>query len=111
MSGIPDIQTEYSEIYRKIIVTGIFGGIIPGGIEAIIYSDEKRPENALKTEPLSPNKVYVKRVIEANLIIDPLEMKSIYNWLGAKIKEYESLFGNIPSPEELESKVGRGPGR
>ena len=31
MSGIPIIETLYSETYKRINVAGIFGGIIAGG--------------------------------------------------------------------------------
>jgi hypothetical protein len=36
-------------------------------------------------------------------------MKSIHKWLEDKIKEYERLFGQIPSPEEVESRARRKP--
>ena len=38
-----------------------------------------------------------------------LQMKSAQKWLEDSIKEYERLFGPIPSPEELESKTRRDP--
>jgi hypothetical protein len=37
-----------------------------------------------------------------------MQMKSIHQWLGDKIQEYESIFGHIPSPEEAKSKAKRG---
>lgn len=110
MSGLPEIKSDYSQTYKRIHVAGIFGGILPGGLEAILYSEERRAEKALETEPISSNRVFVKRTVEAELIIDPLQMKSIHKWIGDKIVEYERIFGRIPSPEELESRSRRKPG-
>lgn len=101
MSGIPvkdvKIESDTSLNYRKIIVSGWFGNISPMGLEAIVYSQDKNPEPVLETEPLSTDKVILRRIAECELIIDPLKMKSIYDWLGKKIAEYEKVFGEIPS--------------
>jgi hypothetical protein len=109
MSGIPRIQSGYSDTYKRINVAGIFGGILPGGLEAIVFSEERRAEAVLETAPISPERMTVKRTIEAELIIDPMQMKSIHSWLGDKISEYERLFGRIPSPEEVENRAKRHP--
>lgn len=109
MSGIPVIETVYSESYKRINVAGIFGGIIPGGVEAIIYSEERRAEGVLATQPVSPNRMTVRRTVESQLIIDPLQLRSIHQWLGQQIAEYERVFGHIPSPEEIESRGRRNP--
>lgn len=110
MSDIPvrevKIQSERSINYRKIIVSGLFGNISPMGLEAIVYSQERLPEPVLETEPLSTDKVTLRRIAECELIIDPLEMKSIYDWLGKKIAEYEKVFGDIPSSQDLEKRLG-----
>ncbi len=39
----------------------------------------------------------------------PMQMKSIQHWLNQKIAEYEKIFGQIPSPEEVESRARRHP--
>ncbi|MDF2738497.1 MAG: hypothetical protein K0S93_2358 [Nitrososphaeraceae archaeon] len=110
MSDIPvrgvKIQGERSINYRRIVVAGLFGNISPLGLEAIVYSQERLPEKVLETEPLSLDKVTLKRTAECDLIIDPLEMKSIYEWLGRKIVEYEKVFGEIPSSTDLEKRLG-----
>ena len=49
----------------------------------------------------------LKRVVECELIFDPMQMKTFHKWLGTKIEEYEKVFGHIPSPEELESRTRR----
>lgn len=109
MSGVPKFQSEYSSTYKRINVTGIFGGIIPGGLEAIVFSEERRAELALETQPISSDRMTIKRTIEAELLIDPMQMKAINRWLGEKIKEYEKIFGPIPSSEEVERRSTRDP--
>jgi len=108
MSGI-DIETGYSTNYRRINVTGLFGSIQPFGLEAQVYSQEPIVDKVLASEPIRPDKTSLKRTIECSLIIDPMQMKSIANWLNSKIKEYENVFGRIPSPEEVESRMRRDP--
>jgi hypothetical protein len=99
MSDIPvrgsKIETETSLNYRRIIVSGLYGDISPMGVEAIVFSQERLPEPVLETEPLSTDKVTLRRIAECELIINPLKMKLIYEWLGKKIAEYEKVFGEI----------------
>jgi hypothetical protein len=110
MSGIPEIYSKYSDAYRRIYVADMFGGIVPAGVEAVVYSEERDIEKALESHPVAANRTRIKRTIECELLIDPMQMKSIHKWLGLKIKEFEQAFGNIPSPEEVESRRKRGTG-
>jgi hypothetical protein len=109
MSELPDIKAEYSENYRRINVAGIFGGIIAGGVEAIVYSEERRAEGVLASQPVSPDKITIKRTVEVQLIIDPIQMKSMHQWLEQQIMKYEKIFGHIPSLEEIEARTGKEP--
>ena len=109
MDNLPEIKSEYAEDYKKIYVGGIFGGARPFGVEAVIYSETMDVKKVLETQPLSANRAVVKRIAECELIIDPMQMKSVYKWLGDKIKDYEKLFGTIPSPEEVGSRARRDP--
>jgi len=110
MSGLPEIKSEYSPNFKRINVNGVFGGVRPSGVEAIIYSESNDIEKVLETQPLSANRTIVKRMIECELIIDPMQMKSLHKWLTAKIKDYEELIGPIPSPEEVQSRQKRSRG-
>jgi|GEM_PF-2226467 len=89
MSAIPirdsKIETETSINYGRIIVSGLYDDISPIGLEAVVYSQERLPEPVLATEPLSTNKVTLRRIAECELIINPLQMKSLYMWLGKKL--------------------------
>lgn len=107
MSGIPEISCEYSPTYKRIVVGDIIGGIRPIGVMMSVYSEESDFTGSLETHPVSPGRVKVKRIVECELVINPMEMKSIHKWLGDKIKEYEKTFGQIKSPEEIESNLGR----
>lgn len=107
MSGIPEISCEHSQTYKRIVVADIIGGIRPMGVSVTIYSEESDFTAALETHPVSSARVKIKRVIECELIINPMEMKSIHKWLGTKIEEYEDMFGTIRSPEEVESSRKR----
>jgi len=111
MSGIPEIKSEYSPTFKRINVNGIFGGVRPSGVEAVIYSEHNDIEKVLETQPLSANRTIVKRIIECELIIDPMQMKSFHKWLTDKIKDYEELIGPIPSPEEVQSRQKRHKGK
>jgi len=105
--GIPEIKSEEAADFKRIIVGGFFGGVAPGGLEAIVYSEQREVIKVLETQPLSPNRATIKRIVECELILDPLTMKSISSWLKSKIAEYEKLFGPIPSPEEISSRQRR----
>lgn len=107
MSGIPEITCEYSPTYKKIIVADVLGGIRPIGVSMTVYSEDSDFTAALETHPISPGRVKIKRIVECELVINPMELKSIYAWLGDKIKEYEDTFGPIRSPEEITSRQKR----
>jgi|SRR5215212_5843179 len=110
MSNVPPIESKLADDYKRIHVAGILGGILPGGIEAVVYSEERRVEHVIETQPVSPNKMSIARKVEVALVIDPMQARSIQHWLGQQIAEYERIFGRIPSPEEIESRSDRSPG-
>ena len=109
MSGMPVIEAEESSEYRRIHVAGVFGGAKSGGVHALVYSERTDAVNALKTPQPAPQRIVLKRTIECELLLDPLQLKSLHIWLGEKIKEYERLFGRIPSPEEVASRAKQPP--
>jgi hypothetical protein len=83
------IWGEYSEQYRRIYVADVFGGVSPGGLEVVLYSENRDIQKALETHPVSAARTSIKRIVECKLIIYPMQMKSIHKWLEVKIKEYE----------------------
>lgn len=104
MSGEPEIESIYSDEYRRINVAGVVGGILVGGFEIAVYSEERRVDRVVQTQPLSPNRMKVRRTIEANLLLDPMQAKSIHEWLGQQIAKYEQIFGRIPSDEDIQRR-------
>ena len=106
MSGITRIQSGYSDTNNWVNVAG---GIISVGLEAIVYSEERRTEAVLETIPISPDRATIRRTIEIELLMDPMQMRATHRWLGEKIEEYEIIFGHIPSPEEVQDRARRHP--
>ena len=109
MSIQPEFECENSDTFKRIIVSGLTGHISALGLQAVVYSDLEDYSKSLSSEPHNLTKILVKRTIECNLVIDPAQMKSTHKWLGGHIEKYEKLFGPIPSPEEIQSKLKRDP--
>ena len=103
--SLPEFKSEYSPTYKRINVGGLFGKVHPVGLQAFVFSEEMIIDKVLTTEPSSPHRSMIKRTVECELIIDPMQMKSIQQWLNQKIAEYEKIFGPIPSPEEVERRA------
>jgi hypothetical protein len=102
---MPVIQGEYSSNFKRINFADIYGHINSGGLEASIYSEQSVIDEVITTQPISREKLKIKRIVECDLFIDPMKMVSVYEWLGKKIEEYEKIFGKIPTPKEIEKKI------
>ena len=98
---LPEIQSETSENFRRIVVGGIFGSVDSIGLLATVYSEFVSIEKALKSQNIDGKNATVKRIAEFQLVISPTSLKSIHEWITRKIIEYENLFGKIPTQEEL----------
>lgn len=100
------IESEYSPQFRRILLSGIWGIITQVGLEATIFSEQVIVDDVAKSPKLDKGTLRMKRTVEAGIIINPLQMKAIYTWLESKIKEYEHIFGKIPSDEDIKKRVG-----
>ena len=113
MSSAPTIPSEIvgntSDTHKRILVAGVFGGARPYGLEIAVYSEQGDYERVVETQPLNPARSVLRRTVETTLMVDPMQMKSIHEWLGKNIAEYERIFGTIPSPEEIRSRTQRDP--
>jgi hypothetical protein len=105
MSNLPEFEGETSPNFKKIIVEGIIGSIDSIGLNVIIYSDQRIVDKSLQSEPIAFHRIKHKRIAECELVMSPAQLKSIYMWLGEKLEEYEAIFGKVPSPEELQSRL------
>jgi hypothetical protein len=104
LGNTPQIDVKEHSGFRTINVNGVFGG--PRGMyfEVTLYSDEVKAGQALSTFEIVPHKATISRTLECRLIIDPLQAKSIAQWLARHVSEYEKKFGRIPLPDELQNK-------
>lgn len=84
MPAIPEIIGEYSQTYKRIKLAGLFGSIRPVGLEAFVFSEEQVIDKVLTTEPLSPHRSVLKRTVECELTIDPMQMKICLSVVGSK---------------------------
>ena len=96
----PKIETKYSDDYRTIIVSGIYGGHRPSFFELVVYHDEMLTHKALETIPSDSKLNTIMRTIETSLYIDPIQAKSILKWLNQHVSDYEKQFGEIPEPSK-----------
>lgn len=103
----PKIVVEKDEQYRDVIVNGVFGGIRPGYLEVLVYTDKMVGDEALTDIPPAPEKIYVTRVVQCRLVIDPVQAKSIAEWLTRQVLNYESAFGKIATPEDFGKKFAK----
>jgi len=97
----PEVVVERSPDYKTIIVSGVFGGHRPGFFEAIVYTDELLADEALASIPPDAERFKIKRTLQCRLVIDPVQAKSLLEWLKRHVEQYEKEFGEIrPSPKE-----------
>jgi hypothetical protein len=95
-------RTQYASTYKQIPVNAFTGNTTEKGIELRAYTEE---HDFTPQEPPQPNSVYVLKTIETCLVINPMQAKSLHQFLGSKIKEYEDVYGTIPSYEEVNKKL------
>lgn len=109
MSKVPEIVALYSPHYRKINVNRVLGGIRPGYLEFEIISEETDYQGLLSREPINfeEGRQVVKRISECKLIMDPIQTKSLLEFLAQQVEKYEKLFGKIPSNADLQENLER----
>lgn len=56
MSFQPEFSSETSDGHKQIIVSGVYGGARPFGLEAILYSEKQDVEKVIRTQPPIPQK-------------------------------------------------------
>ena len=89
----PKVVAEKHEVYRTIIVNGVYGGHRPGFFEAIVYTDEMIADEALSTIPEDATKVYIKRLLQCRLVMDLFKPKV---WRNG----YPGILANMKKPLE-----------
>jgi len=91
--------------FRRIVVDRTHGTVDSIGLLATIISQRQNIEKVYSTEPIDNKESVLETTIECELIIKPEQLKALYVWLGEKMADYEFMYGNIPSPEEVTNKA------
>jgi hypothetical protein len=99
------IEATTSPLFRRIIADRVYGTLDSIGLKATIFSEHNDIENIINKEPMTPEEIALVRTIECELIIKPEQMKALMVWLTNKVQDYEAIYGIIPSPEEVDSKM------
>jgi len=105
--SVPEFKARKHEHYRTINANGMFGGVRMGYIEAILFTEETDLTSAMGSAQFNPSKTEIERILQCRIVWDPIQLKATAIWLNNKVKEYEELFGAIPSPEEVAEKQKR----
>lgn len=105
MSGLPELIGETSPDYKKIIVEGVIGNVDSIGLQMLVYSSLRDVSKALESEPVATQRSRFIRTAECELILSPITMKSVYEWLGEKLENYEAIFGKIPSNKDISDRA------
>lgn len=100
-----EIKYGYSDEFRRIIVSGMIGGISPIGLEMSIYTERRDVSSCLSSPHVDANKVGIVRQVECELILDPLQMKIMHQWLGNQIESFEKNIGKILVEERKDTKA------
>jgi len=97
-----NIRTQYSDTYKNIPASAFFAHVSEKGFEITAYVDE---DDFTPGEVPQPNTVYIRRTLETRLTIAPMQTKALRDLIGKQLKDYEEIFGKIPTPEELQERV------
>ena len=87
-----EIESGTSEDFRRIVVSGMMGNVDSLGLLATIFSEYIDVQEALRQPSIQASNTKVKRTAECQLIITPVVLQSIHNWIGKKLEEYQTLY-------------------
>ncbi len=92
----PKIKTIRSEEFREITQDRIIGGFREGYFIYIIQNEKFNTSDEKDEETIFIDEVQVK--------VSPQEAVKTYEWLGRLIKQYEKMFGEIKTLENIASE-------
>jgi hypothetical protein len=96
------LRSKYADTYKNIPVTAFNIGTSEKGIELTCYVDE---DDFAPEQQIEPNTIYIKRTIETRLTVNPFQAKALLALLSKNIKDYEDVFGKLPSPDEIQQRA------
>lgn len=109
MSEAPDVQVSKSETFKEINVTGQVSNLNYDGLKLTVLHDSLNLAGALSGTQIKASKTTINREIECQLNLSPLQLKTWTRLFDLELKKYESLFGTILSPEEIQEKFKNPP--
>jgi hypothetical protein len=91
--------------FRTINVGGAFGGQLGMRFEVTIYSQHYEASKVFLSEQQPNDPLDLSRTLECRLVIDPSTFKILVHWLTGQLNAFESQYGQIPTPEEIQQKI------
>ena len=104
MSEVSDIQTNHSQTFKEINVTGQVSNLNYDGLKLIVLHDSTNLQKALEGDQFKISKATINREIECTLNLTPVNLKAWAILFQQELARYEKLFGTILSPEEIDEK-------
>ena len=104
MSEAPDVNVKESDCFREILVTGQISNLNYDGLKLTVLHDSLNLAGALSGTQIKASKTTINREIECQLNLSPVQLKTWARLFDLELKKYESLFGTILSPEEIQEK-------
>ncbi|MHA2394958.1 MAG: DUF3467 domain-containing protein [Promethearchaeota archaeon] len=96
----PTIKITKNDEFRELFASGVFGGMNPNKCSMVFFND-KPQLNIVKANQFDVSEV--KRELLTEIIVTPVQFKSIAKWMARNIKAYENRFGEITLRKEKES--------
>lgn len=97
---MPAFNNKRAETFRIVLVDNIYGGGGTDYLEIIV-----RTLNMCANESEAKKEPVMDRTEEICLKMSWRKAKSIYQWLGKHIQQYEKAFGEIQTYEEMQKKL------
>ena len=104
MSEAPDVNVKESDCFREILVTGQISNLNYDGLKLTVLHDSLNLAGALSGTQIKASKTTINREIECQLNLSPVQLNTWARLFDLELKKYESLFGTILSPEEIQEK-------
>ena len=100
-----DVRTTKSNTYKEIYVSGKISNLGYDGARLTILHETQDFSNAMAAGQFQASKAVLDRSIECTLHLSPQTLKDWVITLSRELKNYESMFGPIMSPQEVQQKV------
>lgn len=93
----PVFEDSKSPDFKYVFVTGVFGGLDPNDARMIFFLDRLEPETTNQPVVGGQKIKKVNRELQVEVHMSPAQFKTVAAWMVNHIKNYESMFGEIPT--------------